>query len=328
MEDPTDIGNAIAQLQATLDSKKRALDERAASLDQREEKFSKRVRLFEESHPKAGKESDVLHLNVGGTTTIAVSRRILTQFEDSMLASKFCGRLDDSLEKDKEGNFFIDEDPAVFLRLVNFLRVVDKTKRADLQVPVPKPDFPFCWLLEHYDLMLSVYPHQWREIPVTGGTCCLPKPLRPKDPFLLNSTTGNGQSRFVLDLDPQGVRKPAMCSSLTAVFEKGSEGEIGWLRPCDPRDVYRQTYQEYHSSYDTRVTYNTVGRLERDQTVRMQCIFEIDTSTLVYSVQFDDLPPVISRVKDDGQVNQIQPPGPYISVLGKVVVSDMSYLFK
>jgi hypothetical protein len=318
MVDPTDIGNAIAQLQATLDSKKKALDERAESLDQKEENFSRRVRLFEESHPKAGKESDIVYLNIGGTTTIAVSRRILTQFEDSVLASKFCGRSDDSLAKDKEGNFFIDEDPAVFLRLVNFLRMVDKTKkRTDLQVPVPTPDSQFCWLLEYYDLMLFVYPHQWTSM---AGDCP-PKPLRPHDPLLLHSKEGNTPSRFDLDLDPQNVRKPAMCSSLTAVFEKGSKGEIGWRwQAVDPRNA-----RSYNHHAGGEGTYNVhITRRERDQTVRMQCVVEIDMH--VYSVQVDDLTPVTGRVKHEDQATTRLVP--YISVSGKVLVSGMSYLFK
>ena len=51
---------------------------------------------------------DVLHLNIGGNLT-AVLRRTLTSVEGSMLASRFSGRWDESLEKDRNGNFFIDQ---------------------------------------------------------------------------------------------------------------------------------------------------------------------------------------------------------------------------
>ena len=65
-----------------------------------------------------GKPSDVLRLNVGGTC-IDVLRRTLTSVEGSMLATRFSGRWDDSLEKDADGNFFIDQPIELFLPLVN-----------------------------------------------------------------------------------------------------------------------------------------------------------------------------------------------------------------
>jgi hypothetical protein len=78
---------------------------REKELQEREESLNKRQKLFDERFPQAGKDSDVLHLNVGGSTNIAVLRRTLTHFENSMLASRFSGRWDDSIEKDKDGNF-------------------------------------------------------------------------------------------------------------------------------------------------------------------------------------------------------------------------------
>ena len=75
MENQVDITKAVSQLQEILDSKRKSLDER-------EESFEKRLRLFDEKHPQCGKDTDVLRLNVGGSTHISVLRRILTQFED------------------------------------------------------------------------------------------------------------------------------------------------------------------------------------------------------------------------------------------------------
>jgi hypothetical protein len=65
--------------------------------------------------------SDVLHLNVGGTK-MAVLRSTLTSVSGSMLASKFSGRWDDSIPRDREGNFFIDQRFSVFELMVNHLR--------------------------------------------------------------------------------------------------------------------------------------------------------------------------------------------------------------
>ena len=308
MESPADIEKVMGQLQEMLESKKKSLDER-------EESFSRRVRLFEEDHPKSGKDSDVLHLNIGGSTNIAVLRRILTQFEDSMLASKFSGRWDDSIAKDKDGNFFLDHDPTEFLKLINFLRMVDQKSRADLHVPVPIADINFCWLLEYYGLMLSVYPPRWYVIEHTQGTT-IQRPSRPGDPFVLNA---KHQSTFALRLE----RMPDMCASLLVIFEKGSTGEASW--GSGSASIGAGIYGSGKASFGA-ASYGSgralsITRSEEDQRVKMQSTYEIDTLTYSYSVQLEDLAPVTWQTTE-----KIKNLGPTISLSGSVVVSGMSYL--
>lgn len=77
-----------------------------------------------------------------------------------MLAAKFSGRWDDTLEKDREGNFFIDQDPDVFLQLISFLRMCASKKR-NAGIPAPDTSSKLCWMLEYYELMPAVYPFRW-----------------------------------------------------------------------------------------------------------------------------------------------------------------------
>ena len=126
--------------------------------------LEKRHQLLENEYPHVGKDSDVLHLNVCGSITISVLRRTLTHFEHSMLASRFSGRWDDSLAKDEDGRYFIDQDPNVFVPLVNYLRQQDHKTREDLVVPPPRPTADFCSMLEYYGLMSSVYPQEWHRV--------------------------------------------------------------------------------------------------------------------------------------------------------------------
>lgn len=77
----------------------------------------------------------------GGSTKIAVLRTTLTHFKDWILASRFSGRWDDSIEKDKDGNFFIDQDPKVFGVLLKYLRQGDQGKGDDIEIPPPSPTF-------------------------------------------------------------------------------------------------------------------------------------------------------------------------------------------
>ena len=117
MTEPTEsITDAVTHLHNLLQTKEKELKEREAD-------FSRRVKLFETTNPAMGSDNDIIQLNVGGRTNIAVLRNLLTQFEGSMLAAKFSGRWDDSMEKDRDGNIFVDQDPENFMLLINYLRM-------------------------------------------------------------------------------------------------------------------------------------------------------------------------------------------------------------
>ncbi|KAK1747167.1 hypothetical protein QTG54_002511 [Skeletonema marinoi] len=153
MTEPTEsITNAVTHLHNLLQTKEKELKEREAD-------FSRRVKLFETTNPAMGSDNDILQLNVGGRTNIAVLRNLLTQFEGSMLAAKFSGRWDDSMEKDRDGNIFVDQDPENFMLLVNYLRMRmnNQLKRVP-NAHRPKPTYKLCTMLEYYNLLPGVYP--------------------------------------------------------------------------------------------------------------------------------------------------------------------------
>jgi len=135
----------------------KALDDRVKELDEREKEVSRREKLLETAL-KGAEADDVLSLNVGGQTNIAVSRRTLTLFEDSVLAAQFSGRWDDSLPKDKEGNIFIDQDPALFLELLSFLRATNSHTIHASDPPLPRLSRAMDILLEYYHLTFCVFP--------------------------------------------------------------------------------------------------------------------------------------------------------------------------
>ena len=108
-------------LEDSLGNLQQILRKRVANLEEREREFQRMKKAFEEANPNLGNASDVLRLNVGGTR-VDVLRSTLTSVEDSMLAARFSGRWDDSLEKDSDGNFFIDQPIDVFLPMIDYLR--------------------------------------------------------------------------------------------------------------------------------------------------------------------------------------------------------------
>jgi len=126
------VGDALSTLTE-------ALAEREKDLDAREEKLRQDLERYEEERSTdygATTPNDVLHLNVGGTKT-TVLRRTLISIPGSMLASRFSGRWDNSIEKDKDGNFFIDQNYHLFNRMLDYLR--DKANGDD-KYPLISPD--------------------------------------------------------------------------------------------------------------------------------------------------------------------------------------------
>mmetsp|Transcript_20686 Transcript_20686/g.30458 ORF Transcript_20686/g.30458 Transcript_20686/m.30458 type:complete len:370 (+) Transcript_20686:134-1243(+) len=227
MSSTDNILDSAAHLHNLLQSKENELKEREAD-------FNRRVKLFETEHPTLGGENDVIQLNVGGKTNIAVLRSTLTQFEDSMLAAKFSGRWDDSLEKDRDGNTFIDQDPEIFLKLINYLRL--RMNNHFGQVPerhLPKRTYSFCTMLEYYNLMPALYPQNWTQkwVDNSNGFTCEEVSYGT---VTLSSKGGDDSDTMGLASvlhDSDGF-KDAGVSEFTVEFEKGTSGSVGWLDHC------------------------------------------------------------------------------------------------
>lgn len=107
------------------------------------------------------KPCDVLHLNIGGKR-LDVLRRTLCSVEDSMLATKFSGRWEDSLEKDRDGNIFINQEYSLFKVMIDYLR--NKEMETDLY-PALAPKFEssdskqdFYRMLSYYGMLFAIYP--------------------------------------------------------------------------------------------------------------------------------------------------------------------------
>ena len=146
------------------------LTERVKELDIREEQLQKeREQLEIERSTVYGdtKPSDVIHLNVGGTKFVTL-RRTLTSVPGSMLASKFSGRWDDNMEKDKDGNFLIDQQYSLFSPMLIYLRN-KANSNGDPKYPIESPhgysDFgtglelnDFYRMVEYYGMTDGLYP--------------------------------------------------------------------------------------------------------------------------------------------------------------------------
>jgi len=108
---------ALSALTGALSEREKDLDEREKQLDQDRKALDRdRNSTYGNTAP-----TDVLQLNIGGVKA-TILRRTLTSVPDSMLASKFSGRWDDSIEKDEHGHFFIDQEYPLFRHILKYLR--------------------------------------------------------------------------------------------------------------------------------------------------------------------------------------------------------------
>ncbi|GKY91198.1 hypothetical protein MPSEU_000092500 [Mayamaea pseudoterrestris] len=107
-------------------------------------------------------ESDVLSLNVGGTK-MEVLRRTLTSIP-SLLETKFSGQWDKNLPKDSKNRFLLEEEPEIFIALINYLRDHNRMLPSGSQCP-KLPSFAtddksqkFIRMVEDYDLAYHCWP--------------------------------------------------------------------------------------------------------------------------------------------------------------------------
>lgn len=112
------ISKAFEKLPKMLAKRQKELDDQENAIKQEREALEKERKIYGATK---GSDYDVLHLNVGGNR-IDVLRGTLTSVKDSVLESQFSGRWDNTLTKDRYGNFFLDQDYEIFLPLINFLR--------------------------------------------------------------------------------------------------------------------------------------------------------------------------------------------------------------
>jgi hypothetical protein len=111
-----DLENRWAQLR----EEQRRLAQRSEELDKQRAEFEEEKQIM--MRPNVGR-NDLIGLNFGGEKIVKVKRSLLLQFEHSMLARMFSGRYEDSLDRDDDGNVFLDYGPSIMMPLIEFLRL-------------------------------------------------------------------------------------------------------------------------------------------------------------------------------------------------------------
>ena len=81
-------------------------------------------------------DNDIIQLNIGGQT-LTTKRSTLCQVENSLLATMFSGRWEESLERDQDGAVFLDFNPQYFVLILDYLRE-KRIAQPGKAIPLPK----------------------------------------------------------------------------------------------------------------------------------------------------------------------------------------------
>lgn len=208
-------------------------------MDAREEKLQHDREEFEaERSAYCGNTSlsDALCLNIGGTVT-TVLRSTLTCVPNSMLASKFSGRWDDNIERDDNGNFFVDHDFSLFCPILSFLRRTAMSNGRKTLVCNPSASakfdkaerLDFYQLVEYYGLTESMYP-----------TELIPNPTKTENTEI-HGLKARSAELTVFDLVPSGHDRPI--KSFEVKFGSAQKAAVAWYKTMSSEAVLKMTLE-------------------------------------------------------------------------------------
>ena len=327
------------------------LREREEELEKREKEFQRQKLAFEKENPNNGEPSDILHLDVGGKH-ISVLRRTLTQVEDSMLASRFSGRWDDSLEKTKDGRFFIDQPIELFAPLINYLRSL--ASATPLTGPPNSPTFDtgrmrldFARMTEYYGMSPGVFPICIYQLEAKGRRHVASHPhlsIESKDfqTYCLEPQKGVGGKdlhdraieSFELKLGPHGVAQIGWMEKGEAtgpflLHEGGGQG-AGYAVKSAALDIVRSSIVDHAHGESRNVTDLSIAEVGEGSVIRCSKrgkLWFIDGLCVAKSgeeeIDTPDSPSAVTIPHDFGFRN----PVPCISLKGSFEITGIELSF-
>eukprot|EP00210_Caulerpa_lentillifera_P009689 g9244.t1 len=148
----------VAEEERRINSKSKALEESKIMYEQKAAELEKE-KLTMSGGPVEGEE--IVELNVQGVI-MSTRRNTLTQFTESRLAYTFNGRWDEETLKDSEGRVFLDVQPSLFRKLLDYLTTRNLVQNS---ATIPSPQFPFHEfihfkaMLQYFGIETEIYPN-------------------------------------------------------------------------------------------------------------------------------------------------------------------------
>jgi len=236
-----------ASLEEILSSLPGLLNASFNRLKEKEKELSRSIERLKKEKAEfgCGENNDVISLNVGGTL-MATLRSTLTFVEDSMLASRFSGRWDNSLEKDRDGNLFIDQPIELFKVMIDHLRTRRCETPLTFDAEAPDLDFfkdneydyeSFKRMVEYYGVTPGVYPTEIQIITEDSEDVSI-------EPYPSNLVTANEHAIMYV----KTVGHTRRIESFEVTLIDVEILQIGWIHEKDLCNVLKGSVGEQQSS--------------------------------------------------------------------------------
>lgn len=177
-----------------------------------------------------------------------------------MLASKFSGRWDESLEKDKDGDFFINQEFSLFRPMLAYLR---KEKKSTEKYPMKSPNdsskgltgeensiYDFYGMIEYYGMTDGIYP---TKLIINSNTF-----TRSKDSVeFIHSKKINAKEWATFSLFQEGHSRKIKSYEVT-LGDDVKHIQIGWSYRPPPRwNTFGESVKDVSQTYALDLTNNT-----------------------------------------------------------------------
>mmetsp|Transcript_21972 Transcript_21972/g.32453 ORF Transcript_21972/g.32453 Transcript_21972/m.32453 type:complete len:317 (-) Transcript_21972:11-961(-) len=223
MSGKTSYSEALSSLTEILSDREKELEAREKKMKREQEQLNVEIAKLNSEKNKVyfdTSPNDVLNLNVGGTK-VAIFRRTLTSVPDSMLASMFSGRWDDSLDKDKDGYFFINQRYSLFGPMLDYLMDRENGTEKYPMVSIPNPSNNFLRMVEYYGMTQGLYPTTLKILP--PGSADSVEMIGP------NHAIAKSWTHFRIVADGHGRRIKTYEVTIIEV----QRIQIGWTTNCE-----------------------------------------------------------------------------------------------
>ncbi|GKY94578.1 hypothetical protein MPSEU_000423400 [Mayamaea pseudoterrestris] len=266
--------------------------------------------VFSPSPAAALHGSNVLTLDIGGERIVKTLRSTLTCARKSRLAQMFSGRWESVQPKNKDGHFFIDYKPSIFLPLLDFLRSHSSNSKQqqqyESQQPPMTPSFAsptdeasFRSMVDAFHLNNLLYNYEVYQLkpdrPFFGAdrATLVSKQSSVLD-YVMNSEKGVA---FVLDrpVSTSGDCHARRVQAFEVTFLMDSGIKIGWTR----RDIYRTqpiNGMGKSISIDSRLALPGMHHFSNTSVIR--CSKDIYTGVLTWYVNGKELVSTSHNLKD------------------------------
>eukprot|EP01113_Clastostelium_recurvatum_P042515 TRINITY_DN6896_c0_g1_i3.p1 TRINITY_DN6896_c0_g1~~TRINITY_DN6896_c0_g1_i3.p1 ORF type:complete len:318 (+),score=70.57 TRINITY_DN6896_c0_g1_i3:41-994(+) len=126
------VDEAFGQLKSSIEKQRQSLHDESTTLQGERHALEEEKRVMSQIK----RDDDIITLNISGHIS-AIKRSTLIQIPGSLFSQMFSGRWEDRLDRDKDGNVFLDYNYSFTEKILDYLRAL-KIKSPERTLPKPE----------------------------------------------------------------------------------------------------------------------------------------------------------------------------------------------